>query len=250
MLRQVKIDSIPFPIKKLGDGETLFRKNLISIKHMLHIRNMRSIDAIKQDSNIQVLVAFMYHSSNPKEEPITISVSPGITSIEILNHPMVQLLPYVFNDVRVVVNGNEIINIWVKNLLDEAIEAFKFLQDKESIDLCIKTLLRKDDRDSYIPINQAYKLTSSNNFSYNDIINLVLKNKLFMFLITQCIRNGNYYGIGLSGWKKEEIENERYFYDLASIFKNVYILGSGKTWESTNLIMFQPLDSIVHCLVK
>lgn len=251
LLKPADISSI-LPKKELILAETLLNAKLVSIKHLLTTRNVPSIDAISQNGIIEVLCAFMYNSRNPKIQPITISVSPEMTSIEILNDPMVQLLSCVFNDIRVVLKGNDIINLWIKGLSDEAIEAFEILQDKQLIDLCLRTLLHKETEDFPIltsKTSKAYRIENSNCFSGEEIVNVILSNKLFMYLITQCVLNDNFYSIPLPGWKKEEVENEPYFNDLSNIFKNVYLIGSGETWVSAYLIISQPFDSIVHCLV-
>ncbi|MHB1041799.1 MAG: hypothetical protein ACYC0Q_03065 [Eubacteriales bacterium] len=243
MLTQIEIKDVPKPHKKDLSGQ-----KLININYLFSFERVSPTDALIFDSTIQVVVALLYSYNNP-EQPVYISLPKGFTGIEILSTPLVQMIASVFKTCRFIIRGNNITELFIKGLLDETKEAFRILRDNKKIDPCLITLLRNHDGKDFEPINvTAFEVKNLDRSSISDIITLALSNKFFLYLLTESIRNDGFSGIPLSAWSKEEIENEQYFYDLTKLFKRVCVVGSGKEWYTTHLIVADPYEEIIHCI--
>lgn len=246
MLKQIEIDNVPKP--DMSSSLELKRVNFTS--YLSSFGKISPIDAINFENTIQVIVALLY-SYNNSDIPVIISFPKGLTNIEILNTPLVQMIPSIFKHYHFVINKNNAIELFVKELLDETKEAFKTLKEGKKIDPCLNKLIRnynkKDPRTNNI---KAFQITSIE--MTNDIgkFSKALYNKFFMYLISQSIRYNGYFGIVFPAWSKEEIENENFFMNLANLFERVCIIGSGEEWESTHLIVSKPYEDVVNCIIN
>jgi hypothetical protein len=80
-------------------------------------------------------------------------------------------------------------------------------------------------------------------------INLFISNKFFMYLLIESIRNSGIFGLPFPGWKKSEIEKQKYFEQLKDFFNKVIILGPGEEWTSTHLIVAEPSEKILDFVI-
>lgn len=246
MLIQIDIRNVPKPYKK-----SLSENNMVNIdRYLSSFRRVSPYDAINFDNTIQVIVALLYSYNNP-EQPINITLPIRSTSIEILNTPLVQMLPSLFKEYRLVINGANINELFVKGLLDVTKDAFRILKENKNIDPCLNALLRGPYKEDFTPINvTAFEIANSDLLQSVDKIALALSNKFFMYLLTQSILNNGFFGLPFYAWNKEEIENENYFKDLKNLFKRVFVIGEGREWKSTHLIVFEPFEDITHCITN
>lgn len=243
MLTQIEIGNIPKPKKDLSE------QKLIRINYLSSIKHVSPVDAIIFDSTIQVVVALLYSYNNPGQ-PVCISLPKGLTSIEILNTPLVQILPSVFKTYRFIINRNNIAGLFVKDLLDETKEAFRTLKENNKIDPCLNRLLRGYYVEDFTPINVvAFEVSNSDVETIYEKVPLVLSNKFFLYLLTESIRQNGFFCIPIPAWSKKEIEKEHYFIDLTKLFKKVCVIGMGYKWKSIQLLVSEPFEEIVHCIV-
>lgn len=245
MLVQTEIHNVPRPHM----NNSLDHKMININDYLSSFKPISPIDAITFESTIQVVVALLYNN-NP-EQPVNITLPIGTTSIEILNTPFVQILSSLFKIYRFIVNENNIIGLFVKGLLDDTREAFQTLKKNKKIDPCLDRLLRSYHEEECRPINAvAFEVKNSDLLSKSETVSLALSNKFFMYLLTQSIRNNGFFSIPFHAWNKEEIEDEHYFNELKRFFNKVFIVGAGKKWRSTHLIVNEPFQDIVHCIVN
>ncbi|MFZ3130035.1 MAG: hypothetical protein WA125_02765 [Desulfosporosinus sp.] len=246
MLVKTEINNIPKPQKN-----NLFKNKMINIdNYFSHFKPVSPMEAILFDSTAQVVVALLYRNSN-SEQPINIALPTGaITSFEILDIPFVKILPSLFKVNRLIINGNNIVEVFIKGLLDETRESFKILKESNKIDPCLNKLLRSNIEEDFSPLNvTAFEVKYLNSLSDSGRISLALSNKFFSYLLIQSIRYNGLFSIPFCAWRKDEIENEHYFNDLTKLFKKIFVVGAGREWESTYLIVSEPFKDIVDCIV-
>lgn len=244
MLMQIEIENVPKPKKDLSE------QKLISINYLNSFERVSPVDAIIFDSTIQVVVALLYSYNNPGQ-PVCISLPKGLTSIEILNTPLVQILPSVFKTYSFIINRNNIVGLFVKGLLDETKEAFRTLKESNKIDPCLNILLRGYYVEDFTPINVvAFEVKNLDIEPNSEKVPLILSNKFFLYLLTESIRQNGFFCIPIPAWSKEEIEKEHYFNDLTKLFKRVCVIGMGYEWKSIHLVVSEPFEEIVHCFVN
>lgn len=244
MLKQIGIDNVPKPVM----SSSLEQKRLNFTGYLSKFEKISPIDAINFENTIQVIVALLYSYNNP-DIPAFISFPRGSTDIEILNTPLVQMIPSVFKNYQFVINSNNIIELFVKEILSETKEAFSILKKEKKIDPCIDKLIRNYDNKKSKPINiKAFEIITNGGLHNSINLSKILYNKFFMYLMSQSLRYNGYFGIVLPSWSKEEIQNENYFMILTNLFKRVCVVGSGEEWESTHLIVSEPYEDVVSCI--
>lgn len=246
LLIQTEIKNVPKPhIKSSSEYKMINFNNYLS-----SFKRVSPTDAITFDSTLQVVVALLYSYNNP-EQPINITLPIGTTSIEILNTPLVQMIPSLFKEYRLIFDGNNITELFIKGLLDETKDAFRTLKENKKIDQCLDTLIRSYHKEDFMPINViSFEIKDSDLLSNSNKISLALSNKFFMYLLIQSILNNGFFGLSFHAWTKEEIKNNNYFKDLKKLFKKVFVIGSGKEWSSTYLVVSEPFEEITHCIVN
>ena len=137
--------------------------------------------------------------------------------------------------------------LFVKGLLDEAKQAFNVLQQHQKIDPCLSKLLHTPKQGEYVPEKiMAFEVTNTDILPYAESIPALLSNKLFMYLVIQSIRRNGVFGLPFPAWSKTDIEKEQYFKDLKNFFKKVFVIGSGKAWVSSHLVVSEPFGEIVN----
>ncbi|SDH66800.1 hypothetical protein [Desulfosporosinus hippei] len=244
MLKQIEIDKVPKPYSK---SLQLKRVNFFT-SYLSSFERISPIDIIKSENTLQVIITLLY-SYNNSETPAIISFPKESTNIEILNTPLVQMVPSIFKYYHFIINENKVIELYVKELRDETKEAFRILKDEKKIDSCLDKLIRNSNNNDHETVNiKAFQITNIESIIDSEKIAKVLYNKLFMYLLSQSVRYNGYFGINFPNWSKEEIENENDFILLASLFNRVCIIGSGEEWNSTHLIVSEPHEYIINCI--
>jgi len=242
VLRQIEIDNVPKPL-----SSSLELKRVNFANYLSSFERILPINAIKFESTIQVIVSLLY-SYNNSDIPAFVSFPKRSTNIEILNTSLVQMIPSIFKNYHFVINENNVIELFVKELLDETKEAFRTLKEGKKIDPCLDKLIKNSNKKDPGTINiKAFQITNIGMPHNSEEFSKALYNKFFMYLISQSIRYNGYFGILFPGWSKEEIQNENYFINLSNLFKKVCIIGSGEEWESTHLVVSEPYEDVVNC---
>lgn len=246
MLKKVEIHDIPKPIKNLSEYKMINFNKYLSSFNKFSITN-----SLTFENTIQVIVALLF-SFNNSEQPITIKLSKEITNIEILNIQFIQMIPNFFKEYRFILEGNQIVEVFIKGLLDETKNTFEILKKNKKIDPCLNKLLNQNKGDNIPPHHlTAYEIVNSDFTITTDKIWLVLNNKFFMFLLNQAVLNKGFYAIPFYAWNINEIEKEEYFKDLKKLFKRVFFIGFGNNeWKSTYLVVSEPFNEIIHCIIS
>lgn len=241
MLNQMDLKNVPKVVN-----------SFVTDKRLVHVSGLKSLkrpitkDEIKNNNFIQVAVALLYSINNP-EFPIEISIPMGLSNIEILSSSFIKIIPSVFKEYRFVTADKHITAVHIKGLLPETENLYRQLRESEEVDPSVLRILRINnmkDLDHTDPI--AFEITN-NELSSDNIIHLILSNILHMYLVNECIRNHGVFALPLYQWRKEEIEQEPYFLELKKIFQKVCVVGTGRPWCSTHLIVANPFQEIVSC---
>lgn len=205
--------------------------------------------AIKQDHLIQLAIGMTYNS-NSIPSNVIINLPKDLSPIEVINIPTIQTLLVIFRKVHFLIGKrNNVIGVQVSKLSIEALETYLLLASSNKLDTNIKTLFRPFNGNINFIKDQlcAFQLKDTSERDNFNIMSLLINNSLYLFLLSEAMRNKDGAFITLFGWKKAEIENNDLFTNLLLIFKNVFLLGyvNGENeWLSIQLIVSQPYEHI------
>ncbi len=73
-----------------------------------------------------------------------------------------------------------------------------------------------------------------------------LNDNFIIYLLSECNKNNGYYGLSLSGWRLDEIEDCKHFSNLKTVFNRVFVVGSGEDWQSSHLIVMLPKIQLIN----
>lgn len=203
---------------------------------------------IKSNKIVQMVLAMFNHYNN-KENPIQLALSEDLSMFEVISSHTIQLLCKLCLEVRLLFDKlGRPMHVYLKKPITSASESFLKLKKMKEVDLSINAIFpNKVILDYQRPNNiRMFQLVTDNQISDADIFKISIQNYFLSFMIVQCIRNKNYFGFPILGWKAAEIDSIIYFNYLSSVFKEVYFAGHeyNGNWHSTHLIVVQPIDSL------
>ncbi len=245
----IKTENNALPNSKKGILNKL-PENL-KCKHINHFKLSPCFDSstvIYSNIEIQFLTAALY-SYNDSSMRFEYTPPAGLSHMECLALPTVQVLPSIFSDITVLTDNEKIYQFYVKGLLDKAEVAYALLRKAQTVDMSIWSCFKGNNSPELVYPAIApttYELVRES--QYIDFASLrkdILSNGFFSFLLTQCIRNHMLYIVPLKGWQLDEIENSKYLNILPQIFQKVWFCGFGDDWRSDSLIVSQPLNTII-----
>lgn len=250
MLKRVPLQTISELHKRTGIKQTE-PASFTRFPYFEYFEKHNPRDIILMNSTLQVLVAMTYHNDyySGCHVPFQFEFTSPMPLMKFVSLPTIQLFPSLFNELRVFTRDNLISGIWAKELAEGTIKAHEALRQEGKIDDCLATLFRTNTLPN--PLNgdnlqnaKAYEFVSNNEQESLDAVEpYVFRNKFFMYLLSELSRNGNTIGASpLQGWSKDELESCKYFYDLKKICKRVFVYGWGEQWQSTGLLVSEPLD--------
>lgn len=228
MLYKIPIGEIPFiNCQKDEEKSMLFRIAVSDINpkdNLLH-------NILASNYYLQVIASIHYFSQIP-EFPSVISIPNDIHVDKLPYIEFIQTLSLIFKHMHAIINNDSIVlKIQVKGLSQEAIKVIKELDNTNNLDPIIKNLFSY--KQPYVNDNSAICAFAVN--KEKECNNKVSFSNLQKYLLWECIKNDNFYGLPISQLLIDNFKSEE-FNELIQIFENTYLVGKGEPWLSTHLI--------------
>ncbi|MBC7766257.1 MAG: hypothetical protein H7Y41_07200 [Hyphomonadaceae bacterium] len=234
MLQKILLTEIP----KVENSQQ--KSHTIKSNYLFDFVKIDALDALIAFEELQILLGMM-EQQEQIEIPIIIFLPNQSNLIETLTSPFVQASYSIFEDIRLNIKDDIIVNLYLRKPSIASKKAFELLVQQNKLNPFTKTMFKKnvhvyntDDCEAYAYIANVCKNDDSS-------VNKLLSLKYLNFFYLQCVRNGGMYGMPLVGWGLKDLEQCAFIAHLKEYFHKVIFVGAGKEWVSTHLILSEPI---------
>jgi len=227
ILREISVKEIPYNHSNYEEDGKLVRIPLLKTNQRLSPQHIISTNYYLQ------IAVYMIYFSDIREYPIIINLPNSLNVDEIPFLPLIQTLTNLFQLQRAIIKNNSTVSqIFVKGLLPNTVEAVKELDRLNKIDPFVKKLfhLNRPAVNKLKPV-RAYIIYKTNNLRKVYKLSNIQK-----YLIWECLKNNGVYGLPIGPLAINDL-GQNDFQEFIQAFETTYIIGSGKPWVATHLIV-------------
>ncbi|WP_026884723.1 hypothetical protein [Clostridium akagii] len=246
MLEKIDLKILAAMFRKNNNDEIHYE--FVRAPFLEEINRGNCTEIIKTNNLVQVLTAMAYHNDF-QQSPVQIDLKVGMNLIEFITVPTVRLIPSIFEKVRAFTYNKKFYGVWASNLRPEAKLAYEQLCKENNIDSSLKSIFR-DNNHRNSPLHQQRGIAIEiKTQEYIENMHDSLNDNFIIYLLSECNKNNGDFGLPLSGWRIDEIENCKHFSNLKKVFNRVFLVGSGEEWQSSHLIVMQPKIQMINNLL-